>query len=145
MVKKLHDMLYLANTCASKLQFELFPIAPFRLDLTTWVLKRRPEDALHQWDGEYFRRVFVVRDAAMLVEVKQVAAGAKPRLKVTVPHPPRLENLEVELIGILTQVLGLNTDLSCFYEMALQEPRLADLARRFRGVNALFAQLPANN
>lgn len=122
------------RNCASKLQFELFPIAPFRLDLTAWVLKRRPEDELHQWDGEYFRRVLVMQDTAMLIEVKQVASGANPRLQVTVPHPPRLNNLEEGLIEILNQVLGLNIDLTSFYEMSLREPRLAELAIRFRGV-----------
>lgn len=122
------------NIIASKLQFELFPIAPFRLDLTAWVLKRRPEDALHQWDGEYFRRVFIVHNTAMLVEVKQVASGAKPRLHVTVPCAPRLKNLEEDLIEILNQVFGLNIDLTGFYEMSLREPRLAKLATRFRGV-----------
>lgn len=122
------------KTCVSKIQFELFPLAPFRLDLTAWVLKRRPEDVLHQWDGEYLRRVFVVQGSAMLVEVKQVASGANPRLLVTVPHPARQENLEECLIEILNQVLGLNIDLNSFYELSLREPRLAELAIRFRGV-----------
>ncbi len=33
------------------LSFQLRPLPPFRLDLTAWVLRRRPENAVDRWDG----------------------------------------------------------------------------------------------
>jgi len=32
--------------------FFLKPVAPFRLDLTVWTLRRRPHNLIDRWDGE---------------------------------------------------------------------------------------------
>jgi DNA-3-methyladenine glycosylase II len=31
--------------------FVLEPIPPFRLDLTVWTLRRRPDNIIDRWDG----------------------------------------------------------------------------------------------
>lgn len=37
--------------------FVLEPISPFRLDLTVWALRRRPDNVVDRWDGQAYRRV----------------------------------------------------------------------------------------
>jgi hypothetical protein len=51
--------------------FSLRPLAPFRLDLTAWALRRRPANTVGMWDGETYRRVLAVRDKPILVAVTQ--------------------------------------------------------------------------
>ena len=36
------------------------PVAPFRLDLTVWALRRRARNAIDHWDGTTNRRVVVI-------------------------------------------------------------------------------------
>ena len=38
----------------------LKPTPPFRLDLTVWTLRRRPENAIDCWDGKTYSRVLQV-------------------------------------------------------------------------------------
>ena len=47
--------------------FFLEPKAPFRLDLTAWTLRRRPENIVDRWDGQTYRRVLTLPTG--LVEV----------------------------------------------------------------------------
>lgn len=42
-------------------QFFLEPLAPFRLDLTVWTLRRRPDNSVDRWDGQTYRRVMCCR------------------------------------------------------------------------------------
>ena len=39
----------------SCITFSLDPIPPFRLDLTAWALRRRPQNEVDFWDGETYR------------------------------------------------------------------------------------------
>ena len=34
---------------------------PFRLDLTVWALRRRPDNAVDRWDGGVYRRTLVLQ------------------------------------------------------------------------------------
>ena len=40
--------------------FSLKVVPPFRLDLTAWALRRRPENKMDRWDGKTFRRALVL-------------------------------------------------------------------------------------
>ena len=51
--------------------FTLEPVAPFRLDLTVWALRRRPENAVDRWDGNTYRRVLSLREQPLEVAVVQ--------------------------------------------------------------------------
>ena len=55
--------------------FRLTPNQPFRLDLTSWVLRRRPNNTWDFWDGETYRRVLVVDGVP--VDVSAVQRGAE--------------------------------------------------------------------
>lgn len=43
----------------SRITFSLDPTPPFRLDLTAWALRRRPQNEVDFWDGETYSRVLL--------------------------------------------------------------------------------------
>ncbi len=122
----------------ASLSLHLKPVPPFRLDLTVWVLRRRPHNLMDRWDGETYRRVLPVGETPMAVAVRQTAPPEAPELQVEVRGAePELE-AEAEtseiLAAVLTQMLGLDIDLAEFHRFAAQEPRLQPLVREFLGV-----------
>jgi DNA-3-methyladenine glycosylase II len=114
--------------------FELQPGSPFRLDLTVWALRRRPDNAMDRWDGTTYRRVLLVDGALSEVAVTQVAPPWVPRLRVVVDAVPTGLSRSGGVIPTLEHLLGLRTDLSGFYRLAAADPKLEGLAARFRGV-----------
>lgn len=109
--------------------FRLTPNQPFRLDLTSWVLRRRPNNTWDFWDGETYRRVLVVD--GLPVDVSAVQRGAE--LVVTLNGARVSSQIEKQAIAALTRLLGIDVDLSAFYRFAQSDTRLAPLAKRFRG------------
>jgi DNA-3-methyladenine glycosylase II len=116
------------------LQFTIRAVPPFRLDLTVWALRRRPRNVVDRWDGMTYRRVVVVNEHPMELAVRQTGAPAVPRLDVTVTPAPRNETETWQLQRVLDRLLGLRIDLSPWYHTASRDPRLRQLADRFRGV-----------
>jgi DNA-3-methyladenine glycosylase II len=47
-------------------------LPPFRLDLTVWALRRRPDNAIDTWDGRTYRRALEIDGAT--VELATVQA-----------------------------------------------------------------------
>ena len=115
-------------------QFTIRPVPPFRLDLTVWALRRRPRNLVDRWDGATYRRVVVVDGRTMELAVRQTGAAAAPRLDVTVTPTPRSETEKWQLLRLVDRLLGLQIDLSPWYRTASRDPRLRQLADRFRGV-----------
>ena len=76
----------------SERSFSIKPIPPFRLDLTAWALRRRPENAIDRWDGSIYRRVLMVDGQAIEVAVRQSGGPEAPLLEVDV-NGSRLEHL----------------------------------------------------
>jgi DNA-3-methyladenine glycosylase II len=118
----------------SRLQFTIRPAPPFRLDLTVWALRRRPRNLVDRWDGVTYRRVVVVNRRAMELAVRQIGAPTAPCLNVTITPAPRSETDTWQLRTLLDRLLGLRVDLSAWYHTASRDPRLRQLADRFRGV-----------
>jgi DNA-3-methyladenine glycosylase II len=106
---------------------------PFRLELTVWALRRRSINQMDCWDGSTYRRVIDAGHGPVEVAVTQVGSAEAPRLHVGVTGamsggaPRRVRQT-------LDRVLGLDVDLLPFYKVAAAEPRLNDLAIRFRGM-----------
>lgn len=112
-----------------RLSFTLKPKPPFRLDLTAWVLRRRPANAYDRWDGVVYRRIFYlskptevrVRQRKVSLSVEASAArfesGDRPRLEAEV-----------------RRLLGLDIVLDDFYRLARRDKALRQVAERFRGV-----------
>lgn len=114
--------------------FELRPVPPFRLDLTAWTLRRRPENTIDRWDGRRYRRVLApAGEGPYEIAVEQVGTPEAPRLSVTVNGAANAAGIRTSATGALERLLGLNLDLSPFYHAVQNDGRLKPLAVQFRG------------
>lgn len=114
--------------------FCLEPVPPFRLDLTVWTLRRRPDNVIDRWDGQTYRRVLMLADTRAEAEVTQIEPPDKPRLQVKVNGVPLTVTVRTAATSALERLLGLRIDLMPFHRFAARQPRLGPLVRRFRGM-----------
>lgn len=112
----------------------LEPLPPFRLDLTVWTLRRRPDNAIDRWDGHTYRRVLPLPAGPVEVVVSQVGPAETPRLQVSVEGPPPDPSAKSAVASTLSRLLGLHVDLTAFYRFAAHQGQLGKLARRFQGM-----------
>ncbi len=120
---------------SQSVDFELSPQAPFRLDLTAWALRRRPENEVDRWDGTSYRRVISIQGKPFEISVRQEDHRQPPRLVATIAGDRRAGlSARREIARMLTRMLGLEVDLAPFYQMAAGDPRLRGLARKYRGL-----------
>ena len=115
------------------IRFSLEPTPPFRLDLTAWALRRRPDNAIDRWDGQTYRRVLVLAGEVVEVAVTQPTPVDTPHLQVTITGTRLPPDAASAATSALERLLGLRMDLSEFYRLAASDARLASLAQRFRG------------
>lgn len=120
------------------LSLYLKPVAPFRLDLTVWVLRRRPHNLMDRWDGETYRRVLLVGEQPVAIAVSQSGPPETPELRVEAccvePEIEVESEVSEILAATLTWMLGLDIDLTEFYRFAAHDLRLQALGQEFRGV-----------
>jgi DNA-3-methyladenine glycosylase II len=109
-------------------------LPPFRLDLTVWALRRRPDNAVDTWDGRTYRRVLEVEGGTIELAAVQAGSSVAPRLTVTLTGTRLDRRMEEAARAALARLLGTETDLSTFYRMAERDPLLRTLAARFRGL-----------
>jgi DNA-3-methyladenine glycosylase II len=114
--------------------FELEPVSPFRLDLTVWTLRRRPDNVVDRWDGTTYRRVLPLPAGPVEVAVTQQGPPEAARLQVAVAGRPIRTAVRAGVTSALERLLGLGTDLTEFYRFAANDRRLGPLARHFRGM-----------
>ncbi len=113
--------------------FELEPIPPFRLDLTVWILRRRPDNVVDRWDDQVYRRVLVLDGEPVEVAARQLGPVDCPRLVVELAAKRLPAGAEERAGELLARMLGLGVDLTGFYRLAAGDPRLRPLVERFRG------------
>lgn len=113
---------------------ELRPCPPFRLELTAWALRRRPQNTIDRWDGSTYRRTLLVKRRPVAVAVTQTAGGADPRLQVMITGEEVPASVEAAVVAALTRLLGIDLDLSDFYARAQRDIALGELAQRYRGL-----------
>ena len=114
--------------------FELTPVSPFRLDLTVWTLRRRSHNVVDRWDGRTYRRVLPLPAGPVEVAVTQTAPTTAARLQVTVVGQPIRATVRAAVTPALERLLGLQIDLTEFYQFAAHHAQLRPLAQRFRGM-----------
>lgn len=123
---------------AESLSFTLHPIPPFRLDLTVWALRRRPENLLDRWDGQFYRRALVLggdNSAEPIgIVVQQTGTMERPALRVEAHAANPSRELESALRSAIERLLGVNTDLRAFYAFAATQKHLGPLISSFSGV-----------
>ena len=116
----------------SQRTFSLLPVPPFRLDLTVWTLRRRPDNAVDRWDGQTYRRALLLPTGPVDVAVTQVEAPETPRLQVSVEGQPLGSKVEAAVASALERLLGLRIDLAGFYRCFARQEQMGRLARHFR-------------
>ncbi len=113
--------------------FVLEPLPPFRLDLTVWVLRRRPDNVVDRWDGQTYRRALIVGSTPVEVAVRQTGPPDAPQLQVALAGAYLGPDARLAVGATLERMLGLRTDLTAFYRFAENDAMLGPLARQFRG------------
>lgn len=118
------------ESALAHVQFLLYPVLPFRLDLTVWALRRRPSNGIDRWDGATYSRVLVVDDHPILVAVTPQG----PALEVTLTGTQVSITVQSHVTAVLERLLGFRRDLHEFYACAAHDRRLNGLMRRFSGL-----------
>ena len=110
--------------------FDLQPASPFRLDLTVWTLRRRPENLFDRWDGTTYRRVLITDDKPFEIAVTQLGEN----LRVTVTGARLTSSLKNKVTAALERLLGIRIDLQKFYRLSEKDQWLKPLANQFQGM-----------
>lgn len=114
--------------------FQLEPVPPFRLDLTVWVLRRRPDNIVDRWDGRTYRRVLAAEDHEPFeIAVSQSGPSGVPRLQVSISGQTPNEEIKEMALSAVGRLLGFGLDLGKFYLLADSNDDLRPLADRFCG------------
>jgi DNA-3-methyladenine glycosylase II len=113
---------------------EIEPLAPFRLDLTAWALRRCPHNAIDRWDESTYRRVVSIEEGPVAVSVTQDGTQEHPRLSAHIDGGRLDQPDEQPMRRALSRLLGLDVDLSAFAAMAASDAWLGPLAARMRGL-----------
>ncbi|MEO8098532.1 MAG: DNA-3-methyladenine glycosylase 2 family protein [Acidobacteriota bacterium] len=116
------------------LRFSITPIAPFRLDLTAWALRRRPQNLVDRWDGITYRRVIPFDNAPVEMAVRQTGSSSAPRVIVRLTGERLRPEYRREARALVEKMFGLRVDLTPFYKMASQDSKLESLVEKFRGL-----------
>lgn len=114
--------------------FRLTPVPPFRLDFTVWVLKRRSEYVVDDWDGQTYRRTLTVNDEPVPVSIHQIGPAASPELEISLYGSTIATSGIHEVRHVIERLLGTRIDLSNFYALADEDSRLKPLATPFKGI-----------
>lgn len=118
----------------TEITFTLTPHPPFRLDLTVWALRRRPDNIVDRWEDGTYRRVLVIENEPVEIAVTQVGPPDAPVLQVTASGVRLPADVEAAVTGFIEWTLGIERDLTGFYRLAGQDILLDLLAERFRGM-----------
>jgi DNA-3-methyladenine glycosylase II len=115
-------------------EFVLEPEPPFRLDLTVWTLRRRPENVVDGWHDATYRRMLPLAEGPVEVAVTQIAIPAQPQLQVRVVGAGDGTAMHAAVVTALQRLLGIGIDLSGFCRFAEHSAALRLMERRFRGM-----------
>lgn len=113
--------------------FVLEPTPPFRLDLTAWTLRRRPDNVIDRWDGQTYRRVLVEDGNPFEIAVTQFEQSGMPRLRVSVTGEVPGSDKKAYINTALERLLGIHVDLTEFYRFCEKDEALRFPANQFRG------------
>ena len=117
----------------SEARFRIDPLPPYRLDLTAWVIRRRPGNPIDRWEDGTYRRVLPLDGAPVEVVVRQSGTVDAPRLDVVARGPGASRAAVPRLRETVERLLGTQVDLSGFARLAEADPALGALATRLRG------------
>ena len=89
---------------------------------------------MDSWDGETYQRVLAIQGKPVLISVTQPGRPMR-RSSRSSPRASMWAHARKTLsCSRWSRLLGLRIDLSAFYELASKQPRMRELASRFRGL-----------
>jgi len=96
------------------------------------------EDAANYFDGENFRKVFSNGNQHFLLSLRESNGGVTLHVQ-----PPTRSQTVWQQAGLITRkILGLDFPLEAFYQFAVRDPVLRELAKKFRGLRPTLAANP---
>jgi DNA-3-methyladenine glycosylase II len=116
------------------ISLRLKPVAPFRLDLTVWALRRRANNIVDRWDGKTYRRMLPLDGQAVDIAVTQTGPLNDSELNVEATSAGLSPEAESTIVAIVERMLGTRQDLHGFYQLASEDAQLSQLAERYRGL-----------
>ncbi len=114
-----------------RLTFSIVPVAPFRLDLTAWALRRRRQNIIDRWDSSTYRRILLFGNVPIEVAVTQSGPCDAPRLQVTLTGAGLRPEFKEQAKSRIEKMLGLRVDLAPFYRMASHDAKRCYWWRNF--------------
>jgi DNA-3-methyladenine glycosylase II len=111
----------------------LEPIPPFRLDLTVWTLRRRPDNIIDRWDGQTYRRVLIEGGRLFEIAVTQFEDLGTPRLRISVAGEVPSYDRKAHVAAVVERLLGIHVDLMEFYRFSQRDKVLRSPVNCFRG------------
>jgi len=111
------------------------PVTPFRLDYTVWTVRRRAHNATDLWDPDTgtYRRSLLIDGQPVAVSVTQTGGPDGASVSVEIASDGAGPGVKGKVHQALKRLLGLERDLSGFYEMAGGDQMLGPIAGRLRG------------
>ncbi|HJQ13151.1 MAG TPA: hypothetical protein VJ830_00270 [Anaerolineales bacterium] len=119
---------------SAQTSFVLEPTPPFRLDLTAWTLRRRPDNMMDRWDGQTYRRVLIEDGNPFEIAVTQFEPSGMPRLHVSLIGEAAGSHVKAYAIAAVERLLGIHVDLTEFYRFCEKDEALRFPANQFRGL-----------
>jgi DNA-3-methyladenine glycosylase II len=107
---------------------------PFRLDLTTWALRRRSNNIVDRLVNQSWRRVLVLKGKPIELIVNQKPIQHRCVLHVKLAGLRSDDIYEKDVAAILEKCLGINEDLNEFYKLSQKDENLCFLANHFLGL-----------
>jgi DNA-3-methyladenine glycosylase II len=126
----------------ARIRFTLRPVAPFRLDLTAWAIRRRPHNLVDIIDDDTYRRVLIIERKPVAIAVRQTEAPTRPEIEVVASGPGATQSNRRAIEAAVIRILGVDIELRDFYRVASADPALAAMAERLRGMKPV--RFPTN-
>lgn len=112
--------------------------APFRLDLTVWVLRRRQKNTIDLWDGQRYTRILTLYNLPVRLTVTLWPISPSRETKQLLISLQCYKQLSVdqhaEVVAITQKMLGLAVDVQPFYELVSRNQTLDQLTEQYVGV-----------
>ncbi len=121
---------------------KLHPVPPYDFDLSAGIFTSGGKD-IRIYTGGEFRQVLRLKDKLALVRVTSSGSVDRPELTVNWESSRPLEKDDELLVRErITSIFSLPLDLEPFYSVARQDPVLAVLVRRLRGLKSPVTTTP---
>ena len=122
-----------SETSTDHSSFDVKVNMPFRLDLTTWALRRRSNNVMDRFVDQSWRRVLILNCKPVELVVKQITQNDS-LLHVKLLGVQSEDNYEKEVVAILEKCLGIKEHLKEFYQLSQKDEKLSSLASHFLGL-----------